>query len=428
MDHQRSYPEAGISGWRADEQGYADPRYREPGAESHPDAARLGTGRHGGPGFGGAQGVPVDDATERYGDPPRYGTPEHPTSGPVPGYQDLAASAGPPRYDDPAEPAGYAAARGGRHASPGPALEVPLPGAAPVSRFDVPAGPADAGYPGTSWESAATEGFQAGVGTADSLAPAGREVGGGRHEAPDHGGADELPRPVSPGDPGPPPSHGHAARSAEPGDPARSADPLLTAPDRAPLEGDRDGDPPGTLAGGGSPIPGAAANTHSPLRGYPVVQPGRAADPAGPLDQPTGLVPQLDARAAVDDVPENGGAVLRPQVTPPVAAPATPAGTDGLYRSRRPALAVMLTVLTLIFEVPAVRLFLDGAVGDEVAPRALLAGTFLVLGIPAFATGLYGLMTGAAAFGDPVRAWLRPPTGYLTIGLALFVAAGLAAG
>jgi hypothetical protein len=43
--------------------------------------------------------------------------------------------------------------------------------------------------------------------------------------------------------------------------------------------------------------------------------------------------------------------------------------------------------------------------------------------------GLYGLMTGTATAGpSPERAWLRTPLAFLPIGLALLIAAGLAAG
>ncbi|HEU4423064.1 MAG TPA: hypothetical protein VFR67_11080 [Pilimelia sp.] len=103
---------------------------------------------------------------------------------------------------------------------------------------------------------------------------------------------------------------------------------------------------------------------------------------------------------------------------------------EGFYRTRRPLIAVAFAVVVTVFEVPALRLLASAAFDDPISGTGIVSGILLVGGLPMFAMGLYSLVTGV---GRPpgqaaVADWLRPPVAYLTIGLALLVAAALAAG
>jgi hypothetical protein len=101
---------------------------------------------------------------------------------------------------------------------------------------------------------------------------------------------------------------------------------------------------------------------------------------------------------------------------------------DGVYRSRQPGTAVAIVVVTALFELIALRLLAVSFLTSKVQVGGSIASSFLVLGLPMFGFGLYGLLSGAAAApGAGVRAWLRPPLVYLPVALALFVTAGLAA-
>jgi hypothetical protein len=103
--------------------------------------------------------------------------------------------------------------------------------------------------------------------------------------------------------------------------------------------------------------------------------------------------------------------------------------SDGIYRARRPAVALLLAVVTVAAAVPVIRVLI-AALGSPLAPGSVLASLLVLLGLPLGAMGMYGLMTGAARVPDapPAHAWLRPPLGYLVVALVLVLAAGLAAG
>ncbi len=152
----------------------------------------------------------------------------------------------------------------------------------------------------------------------------------------------------------------------------------------------------------GSPAPAPAGR--GPRSGEPLPPPAQEwrPEPVGALREPTSQVDAATVRRAV-------------------------AENDGLYRSARPAFAVLFSVVGTLGVVLMIPPFLSGAFKSGAG--AALAPLLAMVGFPLFALGMYALFTGAAAavhFQGP-RVWLKTPLVYLPIALLLLLAAGAAA-
>jgi len=180
--------------------------------------------------------------------------------------------------------------------------------------------------------------------------------------------------------------------------------------------------------GGRAPIGPRSGEPLPPLPGTP----GGLGGPPASLVPPASVVPP-GPPPPVSGAPSVGGVTGElPARHPTESMDATALRRSGgpqpgVYRSRRPALIAALAVMVVAFEVPALRLFFVSF--GKVWASGLVASSFLIMGLPMFALGLYALLTGAAvAPGQtPARAWLRAPLAYLPVGLVLLVAAALAA-
>ncbi|GAA1758475.1 hypothetical protein [Luedemannella helvata] len=113
----------------------------------------------------------------------------------------------------------------------------------------------------------------------------------------------------------------------------------------------------------------------------------------------------------------------------PVVAPIRPA-TETVYRARRPAVAIGLTVVAVVFGLLIFRGLMISAFGPTFILPGVLSGALALSALPLLVLGLYGLVTGAAHSAEThgFRLWAKPPLAYLLVGLVFVLGAALALG
>jgi hypothetical protein len=206
-----------------------------------------------------------------------------------------------------------------------------------------------------------------------------------------------------------------------------------------------------TVAGpavSGAPMPGApmpgAPMPGAPMSGGPMSTGAMQTGPMSGGAMPAGPISGVPAGGQLPGVLAGGGpgmggdpgeayprfrteAIDRNALRRP-GAPGPAPVSDGIYRARRPAIALLLGLVAAVTALPVVRVLIAG-LDSPVAAGAVFASLLVLLGLPLGVMGMYGLMTGAARVPDapPSYAWLRPPLSYLVVALVLLLAAGLAA-
>jgi hypothetical protein len=174
-------------------------------------------------------------------------------------------------------------------------------------------------------------------------------------------------------------------------------------------------EPRGT-GGHGAPRPG---ETGPPMSGPPM---------SGPAAPPGTFFPPRDRMEHTGETPVDVTGQRRGAERFDVSALRRPQGpAPSVYLSKRPGLTALLVVLTVAVEIPAFRAFASAAFAHRIDVSGTFASIFMILALPLFAMGMYGLIAGAStAPGVGARGWLRTPLAYLPISLLLFLAAALA--
>lgn len=168
------------------------------------------------------------------------------------------------------------------------------------------------------------------------------------------------------------------------------------------------------------------APVSSPPADPPPAYPAEYGSPPAEFPPPSyAAAPSQPYLAAGEQYPAGSTYGSNPLSAPTAAVNTIQPGSPSVYHSRKPAIAIVLAVLTVVFEIPALRLLGAATLADVVPVSGVVAGTFLVLGLPVFAYGVYGLLNGPGP--STLAAWLRVPLLYLPLGVLLFLLAALAA-
>ena len=160
-----------------------------------------------------------------------------------------------------------------------------------------------------------------------------------------------------------------------------------------------------------------------PVRGpeYPTIRPAGGTSLADAPPYPTSAGPHTYGSTS-----PSSAVPAATEATDTVPAVASRFGTvpEPVYRSRRPASAMVIAVVAVLLMVPVVLLLVQVTFIDDPSVRGIVPAVLLTLGLPLTGIGLYAL----AARGGPIGrdSWLRPPVAYLPVGMLLLLAAGLA--